>query len=142
MRRPTRRRRADPARGQNDLAGREEKDMFTMLTENTRRATSAVAAVAVVAFAGLALDQGHVGALPAGTVEVGELTPVNLMQLVQVTLPEIVVTGERIEHGARHARAAQPALLPALAAAAGKAVVEGQQAPAGESASKTSVLLK
>jgi len=60
--------------------------MFTMLTENTRRVTSAVAAVAVVAFAGLGLDQGHVGALPQGTVEVGELTPVNLMQLAQVTL--------------------------------------------------------
>ena len=70
--------------------------MFTMLTENTRRVTSAVAAVAVVAFAGLTLDQGHVGALPQGTVEVGELTPVNLMQLAQVTLPEIVVTGERV----------------------------------------------
>ena len=71
--------------------------MFTMLTENTRRVTSAVAAVAVVAFAGLTLDQGHVGGMPEGTVEVGELTPVNLMQLVHVTLPEVVVTGERIE---------------------------------------------
>ena len=38
--------------------------MFTMLTENTRRVTSAVAAVAVVAFAGLALDQGHAGGMP------------------------------------------------------------------------------
>jgi len=116
--------------------------MFTMLTENTRRVTSAVAAVAVVAFAGLGLDQGHVGALPQGTVEVGELTPVNLMQLAQVTLPEIVVTGERVEHGARHARTAQPNLLPALAVAAGKAVLEGQAAPAKESAPKASVLLK
>ncbi len=74
--------------------------MFTMLTENTRRVTSAVAAVAVVAFAGLTLDQGHQGALPEGTVEVGEMTPVNLMQLAMVTLPEVVVTGERIEAGA------------------------------------------
>ncbi len=86
--------------------------MFTMLTENTRRVTSAVAAVAVVAFAGLTLDQGHQGALPEGTVEVGEMTPVNLMQLAMVTLPEVVVTGERIEAGARRARTAQPALLP------------------------------
>jgi hypothetical protein len=78
---------------------RKEKDMFTMLTENTRRVTSAVAAVAVVAFAGLALDQGHAGSLPEGTVEVGEMTPVNLMQLAMVTLPEVVVTGERIEAG-------------------------------------------
>ena len=69
--------------------------MFTMVTESTRRVSSAVAAVAVVAFAGLTLDQGHAGALPEGTVEVGELTPVNLMQLATITLPEIVVTGER-----------------------------------------------
>ncbi len=116
--------------------------MFTMLTENTRRVTSAVAAVAVVAFAGLTLDQGHQGALPEGTVEVGEMTPVNLMQLAMVTLPEVVVTGERIEAGARRARAAQPALLPGLAAAAGKAVLEGQNNPAKDSASKASVLLK
>jgi hypothetical protein len=116
--------------------------MFTMLTENTRRVTSAVAAVAVVAFAGLALDQGHVNALPEGTVEVGELTPVNLMQLAQVTLPEIVVTGARVEHAARPARAAQPALLPALAAAAGHAVLDGPKAPAKDSATQPSVLLK
>jgi hypothetical protein len=69
--------------------------MFTMVTESTRRMTSAVAAVAVVAFAGLAFDQGHAGALPQGTVEVGELTPVDVMQMAAVTLPEIVVTGER-----------------------------------------------
>jgi len=71
--------------------------MFTMVTENTRRSFSAVAAVAVVAFTGLTLDQGHLGALPQGTVEVGELTPVNVMQMASVTLPEIVVTGERLE---------------------------------------------
>jgi hypothetical protein len=71
--------------------------MFTMLTENTRRTVSTVAAVAVVAFTGLTLDQGHLGALPQGTVEVGELTPVNVMQMAQVTLPEIVVTGQRAQ---------------------------------------------
>jgi hypothetical protein len=73
--------------------------MFTMLTENTRRTVSTVAAVAVVAFTGLTLDQGHLGALPQGTVEVGELTAVNVMQMAQVTLPEIVVTGQRGEVG-------------------------------------------
>jgi len=71
--------------------------MFTMLTENTRRMVGTVAAVAVVAFTGLTLDQGHLGALPQGTVEVGELTPVNVMQMAQVTLPEIVVTGQRAQ---------------------------------------------
>lgn len=70
--------------------------MFTMVAESTRRTVSAVAAVAVVAFSGLTLEQGHLGALPAGTVEVGELVPVNLMQLASVMLPEVVVTAERI----------------------------------------------
>ena len=69
--------------------------MFTMVTENTRRTVSAVAAVAVVAFTGLTLDQGHLGALPQGTVEVGELSAVNVMQLASVTLPEITVTAAR-----------------------------------------------
>jgi hypothetical protein len=69
--------------------------MFTMVTENTRRTVSAVAAVAVVAFTGLTLDQGHLGALPQGTVEVGELSAVNVMQMASVTLPEITVTAAR-----------------------------------------------
>ena len=71
--------------------------MFTMVTESTRRTFSAVAAVAVVAFTGLTLEQGHLGALPEGTVEVGELTPIDVMQLASVTLPEIVVTGQRMQ---------------------------------------------
>ena len=69
--------------------------MFAMVTESTRRTISAVAAVAVVAFTGLTLEQGHLGALPQGTVEVGELTPIGIEKLAQVTLPEIVITAER-----------------------------------------------
>lgn len=83
--------------------------MFTMLTENTRRMVGTVAAVAVVAFTGLTLDQGHLGALPQGTVEVGELTPVNVMQMAEVTLPEVVVTGQRIQ-ASRVAQAGVPVL--------------------------------
>jgi len=71
--------------------------MFTMLNQNTRQMVSAVSAVAVVAFAGLALDQGHLGAMPRGVVEVGEMQPYNLMQLVSTTFPEIVVTAPAIE---------------------------------------------
>jgi hypothetical protein len=116
--------------------------MFTMLTENTRRTVSAMAAVAVVAFTGLSLDQGHLGALPQGTVEVGELTVVDVMQMASVTLPEIVVTGERIETGrVAAAKTRQPALLPALAAAAAWAVADDNQGDAN-SASNPSVLLK
>ena len=115
--------------------------MFTMVTESTRRVTSAVAAVAVVALTGLTLDQGHVGALPEGTVEVGELTPVNLLQLATVTLPEIVVTGERVAAG-RGDAADDDALLPALAAAAGEAAFEIGATRRAETASPASVLLK
>jgi len=112
--------------------------MFTMVTESTRRSFSAVAAVAVVAFAGLTLDQGHLGALPQGTVEVGELTPLDVMQMAAVTLPEIVVTGQRIDSGSRQAASRPAELLPALAAAAGQALTEGET----ESARAKSVLLK
>jgi hypothetical protein len=112
--------------------------MFTMVTESTRRSFSAVAAVAVVAFAGLTLDQGHLGALPQGTVEVGELTPINVMQMAAVTLPEIVVTGQRIDSGSRQVATRQAELLPALAAAAGKALAEDETG----NAQATSVLLK
>jgi len=70
--------------------------MFTMLNQNTRRMTSAVSAVAVVAFAGLALDQGHLGTMPQGVVEVGEMQPYDLIQLVSTTFPEIVVTAEAL----------------------------------------------
>ena len=73
--------------------------MFTMLNQNTRRMVSAVSAVAVVAFAGLALDQGHLGAMPEGVVEVGEMQPYNLMELAAVTLPEIFVTASALEPG-------------------------------------------
>jgi|GEM_PF-2528525 hypothetical protein len=68
--------------------------MFTMLNQNTRRMVSAVSAVAVVAFSGLVLDQGHLGTMPDGVVEVGEMQPYNLMQLVSTTFPEIVVTAQ------------------------------------------------
>jgi hypothetical protein len=116
--------------------------MFTMVTESTRRATSAVAAVAVVVFAGLTLDQGHAGALPQGTVEVGELTPVEVMQMAAVTLPEIVVRGARIDSGRDASATASNSSLPALAAAAGKAVFDAGAPRRAKAASPASVLLQ
>jgi len=71
--------------------------MFAMVNQSTRQLVSAVAAVAVVAFAGLTLDQGHLGSMPQGVVEVGEMQPYNLMQLVSTRLPEIVVTASAID---------------------------------------------
>ena len=112
--------------------------MFTMVTESTRRSFSAVAAVAVVAFAGFTFDQGHMSALPQGTVEVGELTPVNVMQMASVALPGVVVTGQRIESAPRQLANRETDLLPALAAAAGSALAD----ESGQNASSASVLLK
>lgn len=71
--------------------------MFTMFNQSTRQMVSGVAAVAVVAFAGLTLDQGHFGGMPRGVVEVGEMQPHNLEQLVSTMLPEIVVTASAME---------------------------------------------
>jgi DNA-binding IclR family transcriptional regulator len=112
--------------------------MFTMVNENTRRSVSAAAAMAIVAFAGLTLDQGHLSALPQGTVEVGELTPVDLMQMAAVTLPEVVVTGQRVEPARRQVATRDGEWLPALASAAGKALGEGES----DSGQPASVLLK
>ena len=70
--------------------------MFTTTHETIRRSLGTAAAVCVMAIAGLGFEFGHVGALPAGSVEVGELQPVGLEQLAAVTLPGIVVTAARL----------------------------------------------
>lgn len=70
--------------------------MFTTTHEMIRRSLGTTAAVCVMAIAGLTLEFGHAGALPAGSVEVGELQPVNLERLAAVTLPGVVVTAARL----------------------------------------------
>jgi len=69
--------------------------MFTSTTPRIQRTAGTMAAVFVVAFAGLMFEHGHHGALPAGVVEVGELTPINLEQIAMVTLPAVEVVGSR-----------------------------------------------
>lgn len=69
--------------------------MFTMVAESTRKGFSALAALAIVATGALVLDQAHVAAAPAGTVEVGELTLVNEAEIASVTLPEVTVVAKR-----------------------------------------------
>lgn len=69
--------------------------MFTFKAKSTRMAVSAVAAVTIVSFGALAMDQGHLAAAPRGTVEVGELTPVDTTAIAAVTLPEVTVIGKR-----------------------------------------------
>jgi len=94
--------------------------MLTMITQKTQRSVSAVAAIAIVAFAGFTFDQAHLAAAPLGTVEVGELTPIGLERLAQVTLPEIVITAERpAAQGQRFATQTKSQRAGAVAAAAG-----------------------
>jgi len=69
--------------------------MFTMFTNSTRLAASTAAAVAIVSFGVLALDQGHIASAPRGTVEIGELTPVDMTPIASVTLPEVTVIARR-----------------------------------------------
>lgn len=69
--------------------------MFTN-TQNTRKTISAVAAVAIVSFSGLVMDQAHLASAPAGTVEVGELTPVSDTGMTVAALPEIIVVAKRV----------------------------------------------
>ena len=69
--------------------------MFTMFASSTRLAVSTAAAFAIVSFGALTLDQGHIASAPRGTVEIGELTPVDTAPMATVTLPEVVVVARR-----------------------------------------------
>jgi len=69
--------------------------MVTSSTWNLRSALSTVLAAAIVGISGLALDRGHIAAAPDGTVEVGQLTPVDALPGV-ATLAEIVITAPRL----------------------------------------------
>jgi len=70
--------------------------MFTTINEKLRHGLGATAATCVIALAGLAFEFGHAGALPVGSVEVGELQPVQVGQVAMATLPGIVVTAARL----------------------------------------------
>jgi hypothetical protein len=86
-----------------------ERNMFTMVAENTRKTFSAVAAVAIVSFGGLVMDQAYLAAAPKGRVEVGELTALDgATQLAQ--LPEVTVVARR-EAGTRFAAAQLPEIV-------------------------------
>ncbi len=62
---------------------------------NLRAALSAVLAAAIVGTSGLALDKAHIAAAPAGTIEVGDLTPVDVLPQV-AALPEVIVSAPRL----------------------------------------------
>ena len=58
-------------------------------------AISAVFAAALVGTSGLALDQAHIAAAPAGTVEIGPLTPVDVLPQA-AALPAVIVSAPRL----------------------------------------------
>ena len=69
-----------------------------------RGALSAAFAAAIVATSGLALDKAHIASAPAGTVEVGPLTPVDVLPRV-AALPAVIVSAPRLAMTDRPGRA-------------------------------------
>ena len=105
--------------------------MFTYVENSTRRTVSAMAAVVIVSLSGLVMDQAHLAAAPRGTVEVGELTPVNDAQMAAVTLPEVTVVAKRFSQG--NAMFAATAELPEIVVVAKRvATLVAQSAAATE----------
>lgn len=68
--------------------------MYAASAHGIHRNIAAVVAAAIVAVSGLVFDRAHLAAAPEGTVEIGQLTPVEAPVLT-AALPEIVVTGKK-----------------------------------------------
>jgi hypothetical protein len=73
-------------------------------SHNFRAALSAVVAAAIVGASGLALDKGHAGGLPRASIEVGPLTPVDVLPQV-AALPAVIVSAPRLAMADRRERA-------------------------------------
>jgi hypothetical protein len=72
---------------------------------NLRGALSAVLAAAIVGTSGLAFDKAHgTNSLPKGTIEVGELTAVDVLPQV-AALPAVIVSAPRLAMADRPERA-------------------------------------
>jgi hypothetical protein len=71
---------------------------------NARGALSAVLAAAIVGTSGLAFDKGHTASAPVGVIEVGQLTPVDVLPQV-AALPAVIVTAPRVAMADRPERA-------------------------------------
>jgi hypothetical protein len=69
-----------------------------------RAPLSAVIAAAIVGTSGLALDRAHYTALPKGTIEIGPLTPVDVLPQV-AALPAVIVSAPRLAMTDRPGRA-------------------------------------
>jgi len=64
----------------------------------------AVLAALIVGMSGLVLDQGHIAAAPAGTIEIGQLTPADVMPQI-AALPAVIVSAPRLAMTAGQGRA-------------------------------------
>jgi hypothetical protein len=73
----------------------EETAMTTLYSRYTRTIAAALASIVITGLSGLTLDRGHEGALPAGTVEVGNLEAVMVGDLNVAVLPAVEVIGDR-----------------------------------------------
>jgi len=70
-----------------------------------RGAFAAVLAAAIVGTSGLALDKGHTARGPKAVIEVGELTPVDVLpQATLAELPEVIVSAPRLAMADRPAK--------------------------------------
>ena len=72
---------------------------------NLRGTLSAVLAAAIVGTSGLAFDKAHgTASLPRGTIEIGQLTPVDVLPQV-AALPAVIVSAPRLAMADRPERA-------------------------------------
>jgi hypothetical protein len=76
--------------------------MYEANAHGIHRNLAAVLAATVVAVSGLVFDRAHLASAPEGSVEIGELAPVEAPALATVqpaaivaALPEVVVTGKK-----------------------------------------------
>jgi hypothetical protein len=75
--------------------GQEDEAMNTLIYRNYRSVAATLAAVVIVGLTGLTLDRGHAGAAPAGVIEIGELTTVQIGDAAFAALPAVTVSGSR-----------------------------------------------
>jgi hypothetical protein len=68
--------------------------MYEASEYGIHRNVAAVLAAAVVAVSGLVFDRAHLASAPEGTVEIGQLAPIEAETRI-AALPEIVVIGHR-----------------------------------------------
>ena len=62
-----------------------------------RGAFAAVLAAAIVGTSGLALDRGHTAHGPKAVIEIGELTPIDVLPQDKLAeLPEVIVSAPRL----------------------------------------------